>query len=227
MKTLTFALGATILTAAGAFADTTRDSVDWEGRYVGTLPCASCPGIDTTLILNEAGFYTLEEVYLEEKDGALTTEGKFEWNADGTRITLDENGDKRVYAIGEGKAWGVGADGAPNEDYVLHQLIEFNGDGQQLLVDPETMEKDGDKLEFEGLMNFEHRTEAGHKSLHAEFVIDCEKGEVDMPAVAYFKDHDGRGDIVQSVEDNSGNWQPLSDSEDDVLAQMGRAHCAD
>lgn len=37
--------------------------------YAGTLPCASCPGIEWTLTLLEDGTYRLRRVYLEAEDG--------------------------------------------------------------------------------------------------------------------------------------------------------------
>jgi uncharacterized lipoprotein NlpE involved in copper resistance len=36
--------------------------------FRGTTPCADCPGIDTTLTLNEDGTFTLSTVYLERNE---------------------------------------------------------------------------------------------------------------------------------------------------------------
>ena len=36
-------------------AHTTRDSVDWPGYYAGTIPCASCEGIQVWLEFNRSG----------------------------------------------------------------------------------------------------------------------------------------------------------------------------
>ena len=33
--------------------DNSKTSVDWVGKYEGTLPCADCEGIKTTLTLNK------------------------------------------------------------------------------------------------------------------------------------------------------------------------------
>ncbi|SNV36723.1 lipoprotein involved with copper homeostasis and adhesion [Chryseobacterium taklimakanense] len=95
-------------TATAATGDTTAISVDWAGAYAGTLPCASCPGIETQLTLNDDKTYTLESNYLEEKDGKFTDQGTFTFSDDGSFITLkdakkaDEN---RVFFVGEGKVW--------------------------------------------------------------------------------------------------------------------------
>ncbi|MDE0535713.1 copper resistance protein NlpE [Tenacibaculum sp. L6] len=44
-----------------------KNSLDWAGIYEGTLPCASCPGINTTLKLNADLTFELTEVYLDEE----------------------------------------------------------------------------------------------------------------------------------------------------------------
>lgn len=75
------------------------------GRFSGTLPCASCPGIDTTLQLRGDGSYTLTEQYQEREDGAFTGDGTWTAEADGTRIRLDpgsKSEEDRVYAIEAG-----------------------------------------------------------------------------------------------------------------------------
>lgn len=88
--------------------DTTETSVDWNGTYTGKLPCASCPGIETTLTLNSDKTYTLDENYLEEKEGKFNSKGTFEFDPSGSYITLKNSADKdenRVFFIGENQAW--------------------------------------------------------------------------------------------------------------------------
>ncbi|MFU8831928.1 MAG: copper resistance protein NlpE N-terminal domain-containing protein, partial [Wenzhouxiangella sp.] len=36
-------------------ADSSRLSLDWVGTYSGVVPCASCPGIETSITLNDDG----------------------------------------------------------------------------------------------------------------------------------------------------------------------------
>ncbi len=90
--------------------DTTENSVDWNGTYTGTLPCASCPGIETTLTLNSDKTYEIKEVYQEEKDGKFDEKGSFLFDASGSFITLQEkdspNGG-RVFFVGENQMWMV------------------------------------------------------------------------------------------------------------------------
>ncbi|MGI2259764.1 copper resistance protein NlpE [Shewanella sp. GXUN23E] len=81
-----------------AKGDTSQTSLDWPGSYRGTLPCASCEGIKTTLILKADGQYRLLTDYMGELDGRFDEEGKFSWDADGSKIKLS-NGNQ--YQVGE------------------------------------------------------------------------------------------------------------------------------
>ncbi len=47
--------------AASAASTAAQPDAQWVGRYYGVLPCASCEGIETTLILQEDGSYLLTE----------------------------------------------------------------------------------------------------------------------------------------------------------------------
>lgn len=72
------------------------------GTFTGTLPCASCPGIDTTLVLAADGTYTLAEVYQEGKEADFNGTGTWTAEEGGTRIRLDPNSktdEDRVFAI--------------------------------------------------------------------------------------------------------------------------------
>lgn len=49
--------------------DAGSPGVEPPATYSGTLPCASCPGIDWTLTLLDTGTYRLRQVYLEAEGG--------------------------------------------------------------------------------------------------------------------------------------------------------------
>lgn len=68
--------------------DNSMTSLDWPGTYKGTVPCADCAGIETTLTLDKDLNYTLNTKYLGKKDAPATRKGKFSWNAAGSTITL-------------------------------------------------------------------------------------------------------------------------------------------
>ncbi|MGG6231792.1 copper resistance protein NlpE [Tenacibaculum sp. SDUM215027] len=75
-----------------------KNSLDWEGEYEGTLPCADCEGIKTTILLKNNETYTMIITYLGEEEGREITEGNFEWDTAGTVITLI-NDDEEPYKL--------------------------------------------------------------------------------------------------------------------------------
>ncbi len=98
-----------------ALGDTTQNALDWQGSYQGTLPCASCSGIETTLTLNLDNTYTLHQVY----EGAETDQGReyeengtLKFSPNGSYITLSAEGSNGstpefIYFVGEGHLYQV------------------------------------------------------------------------------------------------------------------------
>lgn len=61
----------------------------WTGTYEGTLPCADCEGIETTIVLNSDGTYEKTENYLKEKEGSEFQEmGSYSLDNNSNVITL-------------------------------------------------------------------------------------------------------------------------------------------
>ena len=79
------------------------NSLDWEGFYTGTVPCASCQGIQTTIKLARDNSYILRTKYLGTDDEGQEKTGKFVWNKAGTTVTLQgiENGPSQYLVDGE------------------------------------------------------------------------------------------------------------------------------
>lgn len=79
---------------------TAKNSLDWSGIYSGILPCADCEGIETELIINEDGTYSLSTSYIGvENPAAETIKGNFVWKEDGNSIKLEgiEEGSRSPY----------------------------------------------------------------------------------------------------------------------------------
>lgn len=73
-------------------AHNAQNSLDWAGSYFGTLPCASCAGIETQITLNDDGTFTKSTHYIDtEYNEVEEVQGNFSWSADGNIVTLDEN----------------------------------------------------------------------------------------------------------------------------------------
>jgi len=66
------------------------NSLDWQGTYRGTLPCADCEGIETELTINQDNTYELKTSYLGKGDQTFEEKGTFSWNEAGNTITLSE-----------------------------------------------------------------------------------------------------------------------------------------
>ncbi len=77
--------------AAPAATPTAFDAKAFAGTFSGTLPCADCPGIDTTVALAADGTYTVEETYQDRKVEPLKGDGTWTAEANGKRIRLDPN----------------------------------------------------------------------------------------------------------------------------------------
>src|SRR5690554_3977162 len=81
---------------------TSRHALDWSGVYAGTLPCASCPGIKTRIVIHSDGHYSKDSYYLENP-GIITETGQIKWDDQGRNITLmsDSNVEPSHYWVVE------------------------------------------------------------------------------------------------------------------------------
>ena len=79
------------------------NSLNWIGIYKGTLPCADCQGIETTLELKADNTFKLTSVYLGKADlGSSTASGPFDWSDDYRGIRLQGFANKPdQYLLGE------------------------------------------------------------------------------------------------------------------------------
>lgn len=109
-----------------------NNSLDYEGVYKGTIPCADCSGIETVLELKTNAKFTLFKKYLEKNDKGTTQTGTFTWNDKGNTITLSgiEN-ESNQYFVGENQIFILDMDGKKVEGKMANLYIlkkEVNGD---------------------------------------------------------------------------------------------------
>jgi len=106
-----------------------QTSLDWGGVYTGTLPCADCEGIKTTLILDSDGTYTYQWQYIGKSDDFFEMRGKVEWNENGSAFTLANEASTteipRKFMVGENflrqlDREGKRIEGDLAENYVLY-----------------------------------------------------------------------------------------------------------
>lgn len=125
---------------------TSQTSLDWQGTYSGTLPCADCDGIETTLKLNNDLTYILTTEY-KGKDNAKaeTSKGSFTWKGNTIKLGGISGSDRpSQYKVEENRIRQLDMDGniitgALENKYILSkhgnpevedkrwQLIELNG----------------------------------------------------------------------------------------------------
>lgn len=112
---------------------TSETSLDWAGVYEGTMPCASCEGIETVVELRNDHTYTATYTYMGTDEYTVTNEGSFTFDVTGNTITLktdDEQIDDQItqFKVGENQLTLLGADGEVNtgelaEFYVLQKKM--------------------------------------------------------------------------------------------------------
>ena len=104
---------------------TSANSLDWQGTYKGTLPCADCQGIQTELTLNNDNTYVLSTKYLGKDSISNVENGSFSWNKEGNAITLaDAKNKPGQYFVGENRVTqldmsGNKITGALTDNYIL------------------------------------------------------------------------------------------------------------
>ena len=88
--------------AATSAADVPFDTKGFAGRFVGMLPCADCPGIDTRITFNADGTFELLETYQDRKVKTEPVSGTWTVEADDKHVRLDPDAkaeNDRVYEI--------------------------------------------------------------------------------------------------------------------------------
>ncbi|GAB3096366.1 copper resistance protein NlpE [Lysobacter terrae] len=87
---------------ATAPSDVPFDIKGFAGVFTGTLPCADCPGIDTTVTLNRDGTYTVHDTYQGKPGKGFDGEGTWTAEENGQRLRLDPNSKSeqdRLFAV--------------------------------------------------------------------------------------------------------------------------------
>jgi len=104
-------------TAIVADGHNSRNSIDYQGTYTGTMPCADCSGIRTEITLN-GNSYKMKMTYegVDESNNTFESSGTFSWDNDGLIITLGDDKSEQ-YLVGE------------------NQLIALNQDGEKITGD--------------------------------------------------------------------------------------------
>lgn len=98
----------------GKTADNSQNSLEWQGVYNGTIPCADCPGIETVVVLNSDNTYKMTSRYITGEDNVFEYAGKLQWSKDGGSVTLegtDKQGGTTRLKVGENKLFWLDNEG--------------------------------------------------------------------------------------------------------------------
>ncbi|MCA4775806.1 copper resistance protein NlpE [Empedobacter stercoris] len=79
-----------------------RNSLDWDGKYEGTLPCADCEGIKYIVEIKKDGNFFIEQEYLG-KETVYQDEGFYKWDATGNILHLNSNISPLVLKVEENR----------------------------------------------------------------------------------------------------------------------------
>lgn len=112
-------------------AHNSQNSLDWAGTYVGTTPCADCPGIETRLTLSYEETYELTTRYIGKSENLFKKAGSFSWNETGNKVTLhlDSNTRPAEYLVQENRVIQLDMNGKKitgdlADSYVLEKLSD-------------------------------------------------------------------------------------------------------
>lgn len=99
--------------------DTSENALDWAGTYDAVVPCADCPGIKTSLTINNDKTFSITEEYID-RNSKNEDKGSFTWDSTGSIITLKGKTANYKYKVGENKLIQLDMDGkeidGPNKD---------------------------------------------------------------------------------------------------------------
>lgn len=105
-------------------------AVEWPGYYTDTLPCADCPGIETTLWIRSDSTFILQQRYIDRDTIPKGTIGQ--WHVVNGLMTVGYTGDKpefyRYTAEGLLMVDEMGEAFASKADYSLDKLADEIGD---------------------------------------------------------------------------------------------------
>lgn len=147
-------------------------SVDWPGSYFGVVPCASCPGIETMITLNEDETYEKTEVYKESDLEPFIEKGKILWTNNGNEIHLGES----LYKVGENMLIMLDADGNEISGELEKNYILNKTQLQSALPINEGIEL----MEYQGSDNMKYQIIFNNNNSPATAVVSSKNLEMEL-----------------------------------------------
>ena len=219
-------LTAAAASAAGAAPDRAKNSLDWQGLYVGTLPCASCPGFYTELQLLGKRSYRISET--AEDKGEFSTwvrRGRFAWNASGNSIRMGQGSEQRQYLVHENALEQLAQNGSRVTGelaplYRLQKARRFSDAAGQILVLTATVQQDRKtgSVQFDGRENLAEPKRAGQRSLAAHYQLHCAAKTYAMSRLHYYSALNGQGQELKLPAQLAAEGSDGTDGTDGAVA---------
>ncbi len=77
-----------------------KDSLEYQGTYKGTIPCADCEGIQMSITIDRDGNFKRTKMYLGKGDPTeFADNGKYQWDATGNIIEFLNQKDTDMYLV--------------------------------------------------------------------------------------------------------------------------------
>lgn len=95
-------------------------SLDIAGTYEGTLPCADCPGIITTVTLNKDNSYAIKRKYIDRQSDF---ESKGTWKVEKNTLTLNGENSPEKYRVEENRLIQLDGNGNRIEGDIANRFI--------------------------------------------------------------------------------------------------------
>lgn len=96
------------------------EALETSAEFEGTLPCADCPGIITTLTLYPDQTYQLDTVYID-RDSSFTSKGSWKYDTNPPRYVLIDDG-QQYQILNNDTLEALDQDGNPIESSLNYKL---------------------------------------------------------------------------------------------------------
>ena len=197
-------------------------------RYVGTLPCADCSGIEIALTLRQtadtAGDFTMISLYQDKAEGRFVAAGSYSWDATTRQVRFAAESQLPDVQITDQGATMLGPDAVANPDYQLRRSDVFAGAGREVFVAPDSMidarmDASGKShISFDGLVNFATALPDGSHALIGRFDLDCAAMEVGWDKTIGYLARDGAGLSVARLAGADLTALPITEGDGFALA---------
>ncbi len=97
-------------TGAATTGDNSQKSIDWAGTYEATIPCADCPGIKTSIVINNDETFRISSEYLD-RGTKIEDNGKIMWHDNGSVMHLKGKDTDLKLKVGENQLFHLDQDG--------------------------------------------------------------------------------------------------------------------